>query len=116
MGAGVAAFALLTNTADAQVPAAPNKRIPSGSSKAGVELQAPLAFRGDKITRQNGLSKKPALISISRGGIFEYRRGTANPDNLNAAFKATNCRFRTYPEHPPLIRSFARQKGDCSLE
>ena len=53
---------------------------------------------------------------MSRVGIFEYRWGSANPDNLNVAFKATNCRFRTNPEHPPLIRSFAHQKGDWSME
>ena len=49
MGAGVAAFPLLTNTAAAQVPAAPDNGIPSGSSRAEVALQAPLAFQGDKI-------------------------------------------------------------------
>ena len=36
--------------------------------------------------------------------------------NLNAAFKATNCRFRAYPSHPSLIRPFVHQKGDCSME
>jgi pimeloyl-ACP methyl ester carboxylesterase len=49
MGAGVAAFPLLTNTAEAQAPAAPDSGIPSGSSRAEVALQAPLAFQGDKI-------------------------------------------------------------------
>ena len=48
MGAGVAAFPLLTNTAEAQVPAAPDNGIPSGSS-AEAALQVPLAFQGDKI-------------------------------------------------------------------
>src|ERR1700692_4809470 len=208
VGAGVAAFPLLTDTADAQVPAAPEKRIPSGSSRAGVELQAPLAFQGDKIdwhgfdrydfvmdmqtlaitpfkapageesgnlgeagkgqlrcfvvvpkkaapgspwswrgvywnhqpqaevellkrgfhiayisvdprsgsltnltmdelmdelgmsrraltewdawyaflTGQYGLSKKPALIGMSRGGIFEYRWGTANPNKVSCIY------------------------------
>ena len=49
MGAGVAAFPLLTNTAEAQVPAAPDNGIPSGSSRAEVALQVPRAFQGDKI-------------------------------------------------------------------
>ena len=49
VGAGVAAFPLLTNAADAQVQAALDKRTPSGSSRAEIELQAPLAFQGDKI-------------------------------------------------------------------
>ncbi|HMH11962.1 MAG TPA: twin-arginine translocation signal domain-containing protein [Edaphobacter sp.] len=49
VGAGVATFPLLTNTADAQFQAALDKRTPSGSSRAEVENQAPLAFQGDKI-------------------------------------------------------------------
>src|SRR5580700_3878416 len=48
MGAGVAAFPLLTNSAEAQVPAAPDDEIP-GSSRAEVAPQVPLAFQGDKI-------------------------------------------------------------------
>ena len=36
--------------------------------------------------------------------------------NLGAAFKAANYRFRTYPAHPSLIRSFAHQKDDWSME
>src|SRR5258708_39677738 len=49
MGAGVVAFPLLTNPAEAQVPVAPDNGIPSGSSRAEVALQVPRAFRGDKI-------------------------------------------------------------------
>ena len=45
MGAGVATFPLLTNTAEAQAPAAPDSGISSRSSRA----EGPLAFRGDKI-------------------------------------------------------------------
>jgi len=48
IGAGVAAFPLLT-PAEAQVPAAPDNGIPSGSSRAEVALQVPRAFQGDKI-------------------------------------------------------------------
>jgi pimeloyl-ACP methyl ester carboxylesterase len=49
MGAGVAAFPLLTNTAEAQVPAAADNGIPAGSNKAEVALQVPRAFQGDQI-------------------------------------------------------------------
>jgi pimeloyl-ACP methyl ester carboxylesterase len=49
MGAGVAAFPLFTNPAEAQVPAAPDNGIPSGSSRAEGALQVPRAFQGDKI-------------------------------------------------------------------
>ena len=47
MGAGVAAFPLLTNTAEAQAPASPDNGIPAGSSGAEATLQVPLAFQGD---------------------------------------------------------------------
>jgi hypothetical protein len=47
MGAGIAAFPLLTNTAEAEVPAAPDGEIPSGPS--GAALQVPRAFQGEKI-------------------------------------------------------------------
>lgn len=36
--------------------------------------------------------------------------------NLGAAYRATGYRFRTYPAHPALIRSFAHQKQDWSME
>ncbi len=48
-GAGAAAFSLLSNTVEAQAPAAPDNGIASGSSRAKVGLQVPLAFQGDKI-------------------------------------------------------------------
>jgi hypothetical protein len=208
VGAGVAAFPLSTNTADAQVQAATDKRIPSESSRAEVEVQSSQTFQGDKIdwhgfdrydfvmdmqtlaitpfkapageesgnlgesdkgqlrcvvvvpkkaapgkpwswrgvywnhqpqaevellrrgfhiayisvdpkpgsltnltmdelmdqlgmsrraltewdawyaylTGQYGLSKKPALIGMSRGGIFEYRWGTANPNKVSCIY------------------------------
>src|SRR6266542_3236907 len=174
LGAGVAAFPLLTNTAEAQVPVAPDNGIPSGSSTAEVAFQAPRAFQGDKIdwhgfdrydfvmdqqtlaitpfkapageqsgdlgnsdtgqlrcvvvvpkqaahgnpwslmgltmdelmdqlgmsraaltewnawyaylTGQYGLSKKPAFIGMSRGGIFEFSWGTANPNKVSCIY------------------------------
>src|SRR5271156_5373679 len=49
MGAGVAAFPLLTNTAEAEVPAVPHNGIPGGSGRAEAPLQVALAFQGDKI-------------------------------------------------------------------
>ena len=49
MGAGVTAFPLLTNMAEAQAPATPDNRTPSGSGNAAVALQVPLTFQGDKI-------------------------------------------------------------------
>jgi hypothetical protein len=49
MGAGVAAFPLLTGAAEAQVPASPDNRVPAGPSRAEATLQVPLAFQGDKI-------------------------------------------------------------------
>lgn len=36
--------------------------------------------------------------------------------NLGAAFRAAGYRFRMYPAHPSLIRSFAHQRADWSME
>ena len=49
MGAGVAAFPLLSNSVEAQALAAPDIGIPLGSSRVEFALQVPLAFQGDKI-------------------------------------------------------------------
>jgi hypothetical protein len=49
MGAGAGAFPLLTNMAEAKLPAAPDNGILAGSSRAEAALQVPLAFQGDKI-------------------------------------------------------------------
>ena len=38
------------------------------------------------LTRQYGLSKKPAFIGMSRGGIFEFSWGTANPDKVSCIY------------------------------
>ena len=206
MGAGVAAFPLST-TAGAQAPAAPDNGIPSGSSRAEVALQVPLAFQGDKIdwhgfdrydfvmdmqtlaitpfkapageqsgdlgnsdkgqlrcvvvvpkqaapgnpwswrgvywnhqpqtevellkrgfhiayisvdpmprsltewgawyaylTGQYGSSKKPAFIGMSRGGEFEYRWGTANPDKVSCV----------YADNPGMDREGFQRLGDLA--
>ncbi len=207
MGAGVAAFPLLTNAAEAQAPAAPDNGTPSGSSNAAVALQVPLTFQGDKIdwhgfdrydfvmdmqtlaitpfkapageesgnlgisdkgqlrcvvvvpkqaapgnpwswrgvywnhqpqaevellkrgfriayisvdptprsltewdawyaylTGQYGLSKKPAFIGMSRGGEFEYRWGTANPDKVSCI----------YADNPGMDREGFQRLGDLA--
>ena len=41
MGAGIAVFPLLTNTAEAQVPAAPDNGIAPGSSRAEASFKPP---------------------------------------------------------------------------
>jgi pimeloyl-ACP methyl ester carboxylesterase len=38
------------------------------------------------LTGQYGLSKKPAFIGMSRGGIFEFSWGTANPDKVSCIY------------------------------
>jgi pimeloyl-ACP methyl ester carboxylesterase len=206
MGAGVAAFPLLTTTAEAKALAA-DSRIPSASSGAVGALQAPQAFQGDKIdwhgfdrydfvmdmqtlaitpfkapaseesgslgnsaagqlrcvvvvpkqaapgnpwswrgvywnhqpqtevellkrgfhiayisvdptpksltewdawyaflTNQYGLSKKPAFIGMSRGGEFEYRWGTANPDKVSCI----------YADNPGMDREAFQRLGDLA--
>jgi pimeloyl-ACP methyl ester carboxylesterase len=38
------------------------------------------------LTEQYGLSKKPAFIGMSRGGIFEYEWSAANPDKVSCIY------------------------------
>jgi len=52
------------------------------SRRALTEWDAWYAY----LTGQYGLSKKPALIGMSRGGIFEYRWGTANPNKVSCIY------------------------------
>jgi pimeloyl-ACP methyl ester carboxylesterase len=52
------------------------------STRALREWDAWYAF----LTGQYGLSKTPAFIGMSRGGIFEYRWGTANPDKVSCIY------------------------------
>jgi pimeloyl-ACP methyl ester carboxylesterase len=50
--------------------------------KSLTEWDAWYAF----LTNQYGLSKKPAFVGMSRGGEFEYRWGTANPDKVSCIY------------------------------
>ncbi len=52
------------------------------SSRALTEWDAWYAY----LTGQYGLSKKPAFIGMSRGGIFEYTWGSANPDKISCIY------------------------------
>jgi hypothetical protein len=52
------------------------------SRRALREWDAWYAF----LTSQYGLSKKPAFIGMSRGGIFEFSWGTANPDKVSCIY------------------------------
>jgi pimeloyl-ACP methyl ester carboxylesterase len=52
------------------------------SRRALAEWDAWYAY----LTGQYGLSKKPAFIGMSRGGIFEYQWASANPDKVSAIY------------------------------
>jgi pimeloyl-ACP methyl ester carboxylesterase len=52
------------------------------SRRALREWDAWYAF----LTEQYGLSKKPAFIGMSRGGIFEYQWGSTNPDKVSCIY------------------------------
>jgi pimeloyl-ACP methyl ester carboxylesterase len=52
------------------------------SRRALTEWDAWYAY----LTGQYGLSKKPAFIGMSRGGIFEFSWGTANPDKVSCIY------------------------------
>jgi hypothetical protein len=70
------------------------------STRALREWDAWYAF----LTGQYGLSKKPAFIGMSRGGIFEYRWGTANPDKVSCI----------YADNPGMERQAFQRLGDLA--
>jgi len=56
------------------------------------------------LTNQYGLSKKPAFVGMSRGGEFEYRWGTANPDKVSCI----------YADNPGMDRDGFQRLGDLA--
>jgi pimeloyl-ACP methyl ester carboxylesterase len=72
MGAGVAAFPLLTNPAEAEAPAAPDGGIHPGSSRAEVALQGPLVFEGDKID-WHGFDRYDFVMDIQTLAITPFK-------------------------------------------
>jgi pimeloyl-ACP methyl ester carboxylesterase len=56
------------------------------------------------LTGPYGLSKKPAFIGMSRGGEFEYRWGTANPDKVSCI----------YADNPGMDRDGFSRLGDLA--
>jgi pimeloyl-ACP methyl ester carboxylesterase len=56
------------------------------------------------LTGQYGLSKKPAFVGMSRGGEFEYRWGTANPDKVSCI----------YADNPGMDRDGFQRLGDLA--
>ena len=56
------------------------------------------------LTGQYGLSKKPAFVGMSRGGEFEYRWGTANPDKVSCI----------YADNPGMDREGFQRLGDLA--
>jgi pimeloyl-ACP methyl ester carboxylesterase len=46
----------------------------------------------------HGLSKKPALIGLSRGGLYAYRWASENPDKVSVIYgDAPVCDFKSWP-------------------
>jgi pimeloyl-ACP methyl ester carboxylesterase len=56
------------------------------------------------LTGQYGLSKKPAFVGMSRGGIFEYQWGTANPEKVSCI----------YADNPGIEREGFNRLGDLA--
>jgi hypothetical protein len=70
------------------------------TAKSLPEWDAWYAF----LTNQYGLSKKPAFVGMSRGGEFEYRWGTANPDKVSCI----------YADNPGMDRDGFMKLGDLA--
>jgi len=52
----------------------------------------------EKLTRTYLLSKKPALVGLSRGGLYCYNWAIANPDKVSCIYgDAPVCDFKSWP-------------------
>lgn len=52
----------------------------------------------DELTTRYGLSKKPALVGLSRGGLYCYNWASANPDKVSCIYgDAPVCDFKSWP-------------------
>ena len=51
-----------------------------------------------ELTIQYGLSKKPSLVGLSRGGLYCYNWASANPDKVSCIYgDAPVCDFKSWP-------------------
>lgn len=51
-----------------------------------------------ELTTKHGLSKKPALVGLSRGGLYCYNWAIANPDKVSCIYAdAPVCDFKSWP-------------------
>lgn len=52
----------------------------------------------DELTTRYGLAKKPALVGLSRGGLYCYNWAIANPDKVACLYgDAPVCDFKSWP-------------------
>jgi hypothetical protein len=52
----------------------------------------------DELTRHHGFSPKPALVGLSRGGLYCYNWAIANPTRVSCLYgDAPVCDFRSWP-------------------
>lgn len=50
------------------------------------------------LTTKHGLAKKPAIIAVSRGGLFAYRWAARNPEKVACIYADTPvCDFKSWP-------------------
>ncbi|HSJ04646.1 MAG TPA: GDSL-type esterase/lipase family protein [Verrucomicrobium sp.] len=50
------------------------------------------------LTKEHGFSKKPALVGLSRGGLYCYDWAIANPDKVSCIYgDAPVCDFKSWP-------------------
>lgn len=51
-----------------------------------------------ELTERHGLAKKPALVGLSRGGLYCYNWAAANPDKVACIYAdAPVCDFKSWP-------------------
>lgn len=51
-----------------------------------------------ELTRRHGFAKKPALVGLSRGGLYVYNWASAHPDKVSCLYgDAPVCDFKSWP-------------------
>lgn len=69
-----------------------------GNTFGCPDAMAHWAVLYDLLTEEHGLSKKPALEGLSRGGLYVYAWAAANPDKVSCIYGDNPvCDFKSWP-------------------
>jgi len=68
----------------------------------------------ERVTKEFGFAKKPALEGMSRGGLIIYNWAAANPDKIACLYgDAPVCDFKSWPDGNGTSKRSDRAWADC---